>query len=199
MCPVIRVRLCSIGWSLTIWRRFWPRSTPIRTPEGYPPLWNGNFMTICRVASWRMAFCGGAVTLAPRSCSWPSAASGGGVRLSAQVGLGNDDDIERLLELLVKQLRLVETGLDVPLYRGLFEVVPREVVVIDLVAILAMGPSPGIGSGVREVQGRIALQLGNEVQVALPGHVQGLVMAEVDIEDQGGLWDHYRAQLEQVV
>ena len=54
-----------------------------------------------------------------------------GAGLGAQVGRGDDDDLERLLELLVEQLRLVDIGLDVPLQRGLFEVLPGEVVVTN--------------------------------------------------------------------
>jgi hypothetical protein len=65
-----------------------------------------------------------------------------GAGLGAQVGLRDDDDIERLLALLVEQLCLVDTGLDVPLHRGLFEVWPREVVVIDLGPYLRWGPRP---------------------------------------------------------
>src|SRR6516164_4635814 len=38
-----------------------------------------------------------------------------GADVGAQVGLDDDDDIQRLRELLVEQLRLVDTGLDVPL------------------------------------------------------------------------------------
>ena len=46
----------------------------------------------------------------------------------AQVGLSDADDIERLLELFVEQLRLVDTGLDVLLhhtFRTLFPGVLR--------------------------------------------------------------------------
>src|SRR5712691_2943027 len=84
-----------------------------------------------------------------------------GAGLSVQVGLGDDDDIQRLRELLVEQLHLVQAGLEVPLHGGLFEVLHREVVVIYLVAILATGTSSGIGTGAGEVQGRIVPQLGN--------------------------------------
>src|SRR5262252_4084457 len=38
-----------------------------------------------------------------------------GAGLGAQVRLGEDDDIQRLYELLVEQLHLVQAGLDVPL------------------------------------------------------------------------------------
>ena len=62
--------------------------------------------------------------------------------LGAQVCLHDDDDIQRLRELLMEQLHLRDTGLHLPLDRGRFEVGHREVVVIDLVAILAMRPRP---------------------------------------------------------
>ena len=120
-----------------------------------------------------------------------------GAGLGAQVGLGDDDDIQRLRELLVEQLRLVQTGLDVPLHRGLFEVLPREVVVIHLAAILAMGAPPGIGAGVGEVQRRIAPQLGNQVQVVLPRHLQGVVVAEVPVQHHVGQRDHPGDQVQQ--
>ena len=96
-----------------------------------------------------------------------------GAGLGAQVRLRDDDDIQRVRELLMEQLRLVQAGLDVPLHRGLFEVWHRDVVVIDLVAILAMGAPPGIGAGVGEVQRRITPELGNQVQVVLPRHLRG--------------------------
>ena len=82
-----------------------------------------------------------------------------GTGLGAQVGLGKDDDIQRLCEPFVEQLRLVAGGLDVSLHRSLFEVLPWYVVVIHLAAIFAMGPPPGIGADVREVQSGIASQL----------------------------------------
>jgi len=74
-----------------------------------------------------------------------------GSGLGAQVRLRDDDDIQWLRALLMEQLHLVYAGLHVPLHSGLFEVLPWEVVVIHLVAILAMGASPGIGTGVGEV------------------------------------------------
>jgi hypothetical protein len=45
-----------------------------------------------------------------------------GVGLGTQVGLGDDDDIQRVHELLMEQLHLVEASLHVPLYGGLFKV-----------------------------------------------------------------------------
>jgi hypothetical protein len=49
-----------------------------------------------------------------------------------------------------------------------------------------MGTSPGIGAGVRKVQGRIAPQPGNEVQVVLPRHIARVVVAQVPIQDEVG-------------
>src|SRR5262249_13509960 len=69
-----------------------------------------------------------------------------GARLGVQVGLSDDDDIQRLRALLVEQLRLIDPGLDVPLHGGLCEVLPWEVLVIHFVAILAMGTAPRIGA-----------------------------------------------------
>ena len=85
------------------------------------------------------------------------------------------------------------------LHRGLFEVLRREVVVIDLRAILAVGTPPGIGAGVGDVQRGIAPQLGHEVQAALACHMQGIVVAEVPIKDQVGQRDHPGDQVQQGV
>src|SRR5215831_20655549 len=74
-----------------------------------------------------------------------------GAGLGAQVRLCEYDDIQGLHELLMEQLHMVYTGLHVPLYRRLFEVVHGESTVIYLVAILTMGTAPGIGSCVGEV------------------------------------------------
>jgi hypothetical protein len=65
-------------------------------------------------------------------------------------------------------------------------------VVIDLAAILATGTSPSIGTGVGEVQGGITPQLGNEVQVALPYHLEGVVIAKVAIEHEIGHREYVR-------
>ena len=70
-------------------------------------------------------------------------------------------------EPFVEQLRLVQAGLDVSLHRSLFEVLPWYVVVIHFAAIFAMGPPPGIGADVREVQSSIASQPGNQMQIPL--------------------------------
>ncbi len=120
-----------------------------------------------------------------------------GTGLGVQVRLRNDDDIQRLRAFLVEQLRLVEAGLDVPVHGGVFEIRLWYVVVVNLAAILATGTSPSIGAGVGEVQGCITPQLGNEVQVALPHHMQGVVVAKVAIEHQRGHREHGGDQAQQ--
>jgi hypothetical protein len=110
-----------------------------------------------------------------------------GVRL--QVHLDDDDDIQRVCECLVEQWRLVQTGLDVPLHRGLFEVLGRDVGVLPLAAIRAMRPPPGIGASGGEVQYRIVAQLGNPLQVARPCHLQGVVVPKVPGQHQLGQRD----------
>src|SRR5215475_8893616 len=72
-----------------------------------------------------------------------------GTGLGAPVGLGEDDHIQGVRALFVKQWPLVEAGLDMPLHARLFEVVHREVVVSHLGAILAPGTSPSIGTSIR--------------------------------------------------
>ena len=115
-----------------------------------------------------------------------------GLGLRVQVGRDDDDDIQRLHERLVEQLRLVHLGLDVPLNRRGLQVVLWNVIVMHLVAILAPWASPGIGASVGEVQRRVSAQLGDEVQMALLSCVQGVVVAKVTIQHQGGQWDNTR-------
>ena len=122
-----------------------------------------------------------------------------GASLGAQVRLRDEDDIQRLRELLMEQWHLIDTGRHVPLARGLFEVWHWEVVVIDLVAIRAMGAPPGVGAGGGEVQRGIIPELGNQVQVGLPRHLQGVVVAKVPVQHHGGQGDHPGDQVQQGV
>src|SRR5262245_66630171 len=69
-----------------------------------------------------------------------------GASLGTQVCLHDDDDIQRLRELFMEELHLIDTGLHLPLDRGRFEVWQGDVVVIDLFSILQMG-SPSCNRG----------------------------------------------------
>ena len=74
-----------------------------------------------------------------------------------------------------------------------------EVVVIDFVAIRAMGTPPGVGAGVGEVQRGIIPELGNQVQVVLPRHLQGVVVAKVPVQHHVGQGDNRGDQVQQGV
>ena len=119
--------------------------------------------------------------------------------LCTQVGLDEEDDIQRLCKLLMQQLGLVHVGLDMPFHGGLLEVLLWHVGIIHFSAILATWPSPAIGAGVGEVQGGITAQLGNQVQMTLPRHLEGIVVAEVSVEDEVGQWDKPGDQVPQAV
>src|SRR5439155_6071207 len=120
-----------------------------------------------------------------------------GAGLGVQVRLRNDDDMQRLRAFLGEQLRLGEAGLDVPVHGGVVEIRLWEVVVINLAAIRATGTAPSRGAGGGEGQGCITPQLGNEVQVALPHPMQGVVVAKVAIEHQRGHREHGGDQAQQ--
>lgn len=106
--------------------------------------------------------------------------------MSAGLGLegyvGDDDYMQRSRTLLVEQFRLVPPGLDVPLYGGLFAELARDIVVIHLVTMLALGAPSGIGAAGGEGQRRIASPLGNQVQVALPSHMHGVVVPNMTVQ-----------------
>lgn len=68
-----------------------------------------------------------------------------GAGLRVPVRLRHDDDMQRLRAFLVEQLPLGQAGLDMPRHEGLFEIVPRDVVVRHLVAILALGNRSAYG------------------------------------------------------
>lgn len=109
--------------------------------------------------------------------------------VGVQVHRDDDDDIQRVCECLVEHLRLVQTGLDVPLHRGLFAVWGRDIGVLHFAAIRAMRPPPGIGASLGDVPYRIVPQLGNQVQVALPRPLQGVVVPKVPVQHHRGQRD----------
>lgn len=89
--------------------------------------------------------------------------AGGG----AQGGRGEEDAMPRRLARLVEPWRLRETGLEGSLPGRLCAVWPREVGVIDLRAIRAVGPPPGLGAGGGAVQRGSAPERGKQGHVGL--------------------------------
>ena len=110
--------------------------------------------------------------------------------VGGQVGRGEDDAMQRLWARFVAQLRLGDPGLDGPLHRGLCEVWHGEVVVIHLGAIRAMGTSPGLGPRIGAGPRRRIPQRGQQLELALPGHLQGVGGAAGAVEPHRGQRDH---------
>lgn len=86
----------------------------------------------------------------------------------------------------MQQWGLVGAGLAVALHGRGFELLLRHAAVIELVAILATGATPGIRAVVGQGQSRVGAQLGDEVQMALLGQVPGVVVAKAPIPHQTG-------------
>lgn len=113
-----------------------------------------------------------------------------GLGRRTQVGFENEDDSQRVCELLGQQWRLVPASVDRPFHGSLWEGLLRPVSAIHLAAIGAAGTSPDRGAGGGEVPGRIVPQFGNQGQVALPRHLQGVVVAEVTVQPAVGQRDN---------
>jgi hypothetical protein len=62
-----------------------------------------------------------------------------------------------------------------------------------------VGAPAGVGASVGEVQRRITPELGNQVQVMLPRHMQSVVVAKVPVEHQVGQREPPGDQLQQGV
>ncbi len=117
--------------------------------------------------------------------------------LGAHGGLGEDDDRQWVRKRLVEQWHLGQADRAVPLHGRRFEVWRREGVVSPRVAILATGTAPSIGTRRREGQRRIVPELGHEVQAALARPRQGVGVATVPIQYQGGHREYGGGQWEQ--
>ena len=118
-----------------------------------------------------------------------------GTGLGAQIGLDEDDDIERYANSLWRSCAWYRRVWMCPFTVVSLRYWPGQVVVIHLAAIFAMWPPPGIETDVGEVERGIAPQLGNQVQVALPRHLQGIVITEVPVQHHGGQRDYPSDQL----
>ena len=114
-----------------------------------------------------------------------------------QIGFDHDDDIQRLTKLLVQQFCLVDAGLDVLLHGSFLQVLIKNTAIIQFVAVFTVWPMTAISTFVREIQGRVVAQLGNQVQTRLSSHLQGVVVAEMPIQNQIGERQNPCDQLEE--
>ncbi len=103
-----------------------------------------------------------------------------------QVGFDEDDDMQRLRELLVPQFSLVKAGSDVAFHGCRFEILLWPVAIIHLAPLLAMGTPTGIGTIVGQVQSRIGAQFGDQLHPPGLHHLPGSVVAKVPIQNQVG-------------
>ena len=76
---------------------------------------------------------------------------------------------------------LIDAGLEVSLCALLNQILLRNMPVVDFLAILFALAFALLLAVVDEVQGSIVAQLGDELQAALPHHLQGMVVAKVPI------------------
>jgi hypothetical protein len=90
-----------------------------------------------------------------------------GVRL--QVSLDEHDPMQRVRELLVEQVGLVQAGLDRAFNRGGLELLLREAAVIPLAALLALWATPGIRACVGHRESRSGAPLGDQRHTARLG------------------------------
>jgi len=79
---------------------------------------------------------------------------------------------------------LIDAGTDIALGALLNQVLFRDPLIVDLLTILLARPFAFLLAVVDEVQGSIVAQLGDELQAALPDHLQGVVVAKVSIQRQ---------------
>lgn len=107
---------------------------------------------------------------------------GQGTRI--EIGFGDDDYVERLGEIRMQHHGLIDAGLEVALHTLLNQILLRDMPVVDFLAILLARPFALLLAVVDEVQGSIIAQLGDELQAALPDHLQGVVVAKVPIQGQ---------------
>src|SRR2546426_8246644 len=70
---------------------------------------------------------------------------------------------------------------------------------MHLAAILATGTPSGIGADVGPVQSRVSAEVGDEVQMTLSGHSEGVVVAKVTIQDYVGQRERGSDQVQQRV
>lgn len=102
--------------------------------------------------------------------------------LGSELGLDDDHDIERFGKLLIPQLRLVDVGANAVLSGCLPQIAGGNVGVVEFVTVLGMRATTRVSPYVREIEGSIIAQLGNEVQTATPHNLAGVVMTVLAVQ-----------------
>src|SRR5258706_4115532 len=108
------------------------------------------------------------------------------LRLGFQIGLDDQHDVQRLDKALVAGLKLIDACFEPGTDPGLAYKPLRNGARIEFVAIDAMWPVPGVRTIIRQEQGAIGTQFGNQLQLATQRHLQGSVGAKMAFQDQIG-------------
>lgn len=112
--------------------------------------------------------------------------NGMGASARFKVGLDDDDDSQRLGKELVQGTELVDFGAKAVFGAALLAILRWQFGIIDLCAIFLVRSPSAVGASVAEEQGRIDRQLGKQVVVAAPYHLQGSVIAEGAVQHDIG-------------
>ena len=112
-----------------------------------------------------------------------------GPGLGLQIDFDQDHDIERLAELLVQALHLIDARFDLLSGRGLLQVLSWQGLVSEPVTVFLVRSMPLVEAGIGQIQGRVTAQLGNQLQAALLHHVPGRMVAKMAIQNQIGQLD----------
>src|SRR5215213_5743876 len=111
-----------------------------------------------------------------------------GVRF--QIGLDNAHHIKQLGEGLVSRLELINAGFDVLLDAGLAQIALGNAARLELVAVDALGATPGVWAVIGLIQGTVRAQFTNQVQLARTRHLERSGGAKVAVQHQIGQWQH---------
>ena len=106
--------------------------------------------------------------------------------LGGQIGFDDHHDLQEVGNRFVACVQLLAAGFDSVGDGGLAQRVCGHGARIALVAVDAVRPAPGLWPGIREVHRTIAAQFGNQVELALPGHRERIIIANMAIQHQIG-------------
>ena len=108
--------------------------------------------------------------------------NGMGAGACLAVGLNDDHNVQRLGKEFMQGAELVDLGANTLLGRRTLALGRRQLGIVDFVTVLLVGATSAVRAIIQEVQGGIDRQLGDQVVVAAPHHLQGIVVAEGTVQ-----------------
>ena len=100
--------------------------------------------------------------------------------------LDDHNHVQRLVKRLMTGFDLIDPRLDAILHGGLLQVARGDRGRVEPLPLDPMRAATGIRASIRIVQGRVAAQLGDQLQAEPTGHQDGIVVAKMPIEHQIG-------------